>query len=213
LLLVQYVKNMNYAVRDSYNAPKEMAMNVERHIVGGPRILQSLFKDKIVTAEVATMSARLLLGALAACGREVKKITTRSPLSILLALLLALAIFLAPYRSVGAQSQDVKVIEITAKKYEFSPSPVHVQRGTKVQLMITATDHDHGFRIAKVPDGALPNGKDGLILASAQDCWELKKGETTAIEFLAQSPGTYTFKCCHTCGVGHGRMKGQIVVD
>jgi heme/copper-type cytochrome/quinol oxidase subunit 2 len=33
------------------------------------------------------------------------------------------------------------------------------------------------------------------------------------IEFLAQTPGTYTFKCCHTCGLGHRGMKGQIIVE
>jgi heme/copper-type cytochrome/quinol oxidase subunit 2 len=30
---------------------------------------------------------------------------------------------------------------------------------------------------------------------------------------LAQTAGNYTFKCCHTCGLGHRGMKGQIVVD
>ena len=32
------------------------------------------------------------------------------------------------------------------------------------------------------------------------------------IEFVAQSLGTYSFKCCHTCGLGHKGMKGQIIV-
>jgi heme/copper-type cytochrome/quinol oxidase subunit 2 len=41
-----------------------------------------------------------------------------------------------------------------AKKYEYSNSPVHVKVGTKVQLKITAMDHDHGFKIASTPDGA-----------------------------------------------------------
>jgi len=36
--------------------------------------------------------------------------------------------------SVQAQDQQVSVIELTAKKYEYSPSPVHVKAGTKVQL-------------------------------------------------------------------------------
>ena len=142
-----------------------------------------------------------------------KKTAKRSHLSILTASLLTLAIFLSLSRPVRAQNQDVLVIEITAKKYEYSNSPVHVKIGTKVQLKITATDRDHGFKISAVPDGAVPNGAGGLIFTSAQDCWQLKKGETTTIEFLAQTPGTYTFRCCHTCGLGHKGMKGQIVVD
>jgi heme/copper-type cytochrome/quinol oxidase subunit 2 len=142
-----------------------------------------------------------------------KKFAKRSALCILSASLLALGMFLSLSRSLGAQKQEVQVIEITAKKYEYSISPVHVKAGTKVQLNITATDHDHGFKIGSVPDGAMAKDTAGLIFTSAQDCWQLKKGERTTIDFLAQTPGTYTFRCCHTCGLGHKGMKGEIVVD
>jgi len=125
----------------------------------------------------------------------------------------ALALCLAQPIPVVAEDQKAQVIEVIAKKYEYSSSPVHVKIGTKVQLKITATDHDHGFKISAVPDGGLPNGAAGLIFSSAQDCWQLKKGETTTIEFLAPMAGTYTFKCCHTCGLGHRGMKGQIIVE
>ncbi|MCU1315526.1 MAG: cbaB 1 [Candidatus Acidoferrum typicum] len=142
-----------------------------------------------------------------------KKIAQRSPSPILPASLLGLAMWLSLSTSVGAQDQDVQVIEIKAKKYEYSRSPVHVKFGTKVQLKFTASDHDHGFKIAAVSDASAPNGTPGLVFTSAQDCWQLKKGETTIIEFLAQTPGTYTFQCCHTCGLGHKSMKGQIIVE
>ena len=142
-----------------------------------------------------------------------KKIAKRFPLCIVPKSLLGLAIILSLSGSVRAQGQAAQVIEVMAKKYEYSSSPVHVKVGTKVQLKITATDHDHGFKISTVPDGALPNGADGLVFSAAQDCWQLKKGETTTIEFLARTPGTYTFKCCHTCGFGHKNMKSQIIVE
>ena len=142
-----------------------------------------------------------------------KKIVKYLPLSIARDSLLGVAIFLSLSGPVRAQVQGTQVIEITAKKYEYSISPVHVKAGTKVQLKITATDHDHGFKIGTVPDGAMPKDTAGLIFSSAQDCWQLKKGETTTIEFLAQTPGTYTFKCCHTCGFGHKGMKGQVIVE
>ena len=74
---------------------------------------------------------------------SMKKIVKSSPLCILPASLLALGMFLSLARFVQAQNQDVLVIEITARKYEYSISPVHVRLGTKVQLKITATDHDH----------------------------------------------------------------------
>ena len=142
-----------------------------------------------------------------------KKTVIRTLLSIVGALVLAPTIFSPQSRTVLAEEQNVQVIELTAKKYEYSSSPVHMKAGTKVQLKITATDHDHGFKIGAVPDGAEASGTGGLVFTSPQDCWQLKKGETTTIEFLAQTPGTYTFKCCHTCGLGHRGMKGQIVVD
>ena len=126
---------------------------------------------------------------------------------------LGIVVFCLSGSRTSAQNQDAQVIEVTAKKYEYSPSPIHVKRGMKVQLKITATDHDHGFKIATFPDGAAQSGTPGLVFAAAQDCWQLKKGETTTIEFLAQTADTYTFRCCHTCGVGHRGMKGELVVD
>jgi heme/copper-type cytochrome/quinol oxidase subunit 2 len=141
------------------------------------------------------------------------KFAKRSPLFIVSAALLALGLSLSLPEFTGANGQDVRVIEITAKKYEYSNSPIHLKAGTKVQLKITAIDHDHGFKIGSVPDGASSNGKAGLVFASEQECWQLKKGETTMIEFVAQTPGTYSFKCCHTCGLGHKGMKGQIIVE
>jgi heme/copper-type cytochrome/quinol oxidase subunit 2 len=111
------------------------------------------------------------------------------------------------------QNQDLQVITVTAEKYQYSPAPIHVMVGAKVQLKITATDHDHGFKIDTLPDGTAPGGTPGLIFVSAQDCWQLKKKETTTIDFLAKTRGTYTFRCCHTCGIGHRGMNGQIVVD
>ena len=142
-----------------------------------------------------------------------KRIAIRALLSTLSAFSVALAFCVPQPSPVVAQDQKVHVIELIAKKYEYSPSPVHVKTGTRVRLKITAVDHDHGFKIAVDPDGAKPTGKAGLVFASPQDCWQLKKGETTTIEFLAEASGTYSFKCCHTCGLGHRGMKGQVVAD
>ena len=137
----------------------------------------------------------------------------RSRLRLLSMSLLGFALSFSIPGPVRAQTQELQVIEITAKKYEYSGSPIHVKLGSKVQLKINATDHDHGFKIALAPDGGTHGGNPGLVFTSEQDCWFLKKGEMTIIEFLAQTPGTYTFKCCHTCGPGHKGMKGQVIVD
>ena len=139
-------------------------------------------------------------------------IAVRYILAPLSAFPVGLAMCLLQPEAPPAQEQKKQVIELSAKKYEYSRSPLHIKVGAKILLNITATDHDHGFKIAVVPDGAESSG-GGLLFTSPQDCWQLKKGETTAIGFVAQTPGTYTFKCCHSCGLGHRGMKGQIIVE
>ncbi len=61
-----------------------------------------------------------------------KKIAKRFLLSIVPKSLLRLAIFLSLSGSVRAQVQAAQLIEVTAKKYEYSNSPFHANMGTKV---------------------------------------------------------------------------------
>ena len=87
-------------------------------------------------------------------------------------------------------------IQVTAKKYEFSPNPIRVKKGEPVKLIITATDHDHGFS-----------------LEAFHIKQKLKKGEPTTSEFTPDKAGTFPFKCSVFCGMGHGGMKGALVVE
>jgi cytochrome c oxidase subunit 2 len=109
--------------------------------------------------------------------------------------------------------QEVQVIEVFAKKYEYSPSPIRVKRGVKVQLRITSLDKTHGFKINLSPEGSEKKSEPGLVFSSNVDCFELEKGVPTVVEFVARTPGTYSFHCCNRCGIGHGGMKGQLVVE
>ena len=117
-------------------------------------------------------------------------------------------------RLTSQAAQEVQVIEMTAKKYEYSPSPLRVKRGAKVQLRITALDRTHGFKISLSPDGSEQKSDLGLIVSSNNDdCFKLEKGIPAVVEFVARTPGTYSFHCCNRCGIGHGGMKGQMVVE
>ena len=87
-------------------------------------------------------------------------------------------------------------ITMTAKKYEFDPSSVRVKSGDHVKLMITALDKEHGFKLE--------------MLHINQ---KLPKGEPVTVEFTAPQPGMYPFECSHFCGLGHGKMKGALIVE
>ena len=104
---------------------------------------------------------------------------------------------------------------MTTIKYEFLPSQVHVKLGMKVQLKITAIDRDHGFTIVRDPVGDDSFPHSGLVFASTPGGHgrRLKKRKETMIEFVASAPGTYNFSCSLACGLHHGRMNGQLIVD
>jgi heme/copper-type cytochrome/quinol oxidase subunit 2 len=52
-----------------------------------------------------------------------------------------------------------------------------------------------------------------LTPPAPKDCYRLEKGQQVSVTIEAKTPGTYTFKCCVHCGLGHGGMKGQLIVD
>ena len=108
---------------------------------------------------------------------------------------------------------QVKVIEMTAKKYDYTPSEIRVKKGTRVQLRVRAIDRTHGFKIALYPEGAGESGAPGLKFDPQQDNWKLTENEERIIEFVAERAGNYPFKCSVFCGMGHRGMKGVLIVE
>ena len=87
-------------------------------------------------------------------------------------------------------------LQIAAKKYEFNPSVITVKKDEHVRLIITASDHDHGFKL----DAFKMNQR-------------LKKGEPATVDFIADKAGEFPFQCSVVCGLGHHKMKGKVVVE
>ncbi len=97
---------------------------------------------------------------------------------------------------VAQQQTPAREIKMTAMKYEFNPEEVRVKQGERVRLLITATDRDHGIEIKEL----------GIKT-------RLVEGKETAVEFPADKPGEYEFKCSVRCGWRHGSMKGKLIVE
>ena len=93
-------------------------------------------------------------------------------------------------------TQGIHEIQITLKKYEFSPGSLHVKKGERVKLIMAAVDHDHGFKL----DAFGVNQK-------------VSKGTTATVEFTADKSGSFQFRCSTVCGLGHRGMKGILVVQ
>ncbi len=89
-----------------------------------------------------------------------------------------------------------QTVDMTARRYKFTPDEIHVKAGTLVTLRITALDGTHGFKL-----GAFGIDED------------LEKNEQKTVTFFAAQAGRYDFKCSHFCGIGHFSMNGTIIVE
>ena len=92
--------------------------------------------------------------------------------------------------------RGVHEIQVTLRKYEFSPGLLRVKKGEHVKLIMAAVDHDHGFKL----DDFDINQK-------------IPKGTTVVVEFIPDKAGTFQFRCSSVCGIGHRGMKGTLVVE
>ncbi len=122
--------------------------------------------------------------------------TKKVKLGILVTAGLMSIVALAQNPPAAANPADVIEIKMTAKKYEFEPAVITVKKGQTVRLLITSLDRNHGIEIK------------GYGINQ-----EIPKGQTATVEFLADKPGTFPFKCSVRCGFGHGRMKGELIVQ
>ncbi|HEY6274250.1 MAG TPA: cupredoxin domain-containing protein [Terriglobales bacterium] len=117
-------------------------------------------------------------------------------LSALFVLFISASFVVRPAPIAAQNAGQVHEIQMTAKKYEFSPNPIRVKKGERVRLIITATDRDHGIKI------------EAFNVEQ-----KLKKGVPIMVEFTADKAGTFPFKCSVHCGLGHGGMKGTLIVE
>lgn len=87
-------------------------------------------------------------------------------------------------------------IEITARRFTYSPDVVTLKQGETVLLVLKSEDVSHGLRIREL----------GL---------DLKASKTKAAEklFTPQKAGDFVGHCSVFCGSKHGSMKITFHVD
>jgi cytochrome c oxidase subunit 2 len=103
---------------------------------------------------------------------------------------------ITPQSPLPPPPSSIRTIEITARKWDFSPGTISVKKGETVKLMITSEDVTHGFSLPEF-------GIDET----------LKPGEIVEVEFTPDKTGSFTFRCSVFCGTGHGGMKGTLIVE
>jgi cytochrome c oxidase subunit 2 len=112
------------------------------------------------------------------------------------ALPVMLAAFLTASLARRAQADDVPVVEITAKRFAFSPDKITLKKGQTVKLRLHSEDVTHGFflRPLKLDE-------------------EIPAGQTAEVTVTPETAGTFTTICDHFCGANHGNMNMTIVVE
>ncbi len=107
--------------------------------------------------------------------------------------LLGLLLIAAP---AAARADEPQVVEITAKRFQFTPNQITLKKGQPVILRLRSDDVTHGFYLK-------PLGIDATVEA----------GKTTDVPVTPKAAGKFTAICDHFCGSGHGNMKMTIVVE
>lgn len=88
-----------------------------------------------------------------------------------------------------------RVVEIVAKRFEFTPKELTLTAGEPVTLRLRSEDVVHGF-----------------FLRALKVDTEVQPGKTTEITVTPEKAGTFTAICHHYCGSGHGGMKMKVIV-
>ena len=88
-----------------------------------------------------------------------------------------------------------RVIELTARRFNYTPNEIALKAGERVVIAIRSIDFVHGMN--------LPDLKMRL---------DLVPGRITKLELQPMTPGVIDFVCDNFCGDGHEDMHGRFVV-
>ena len=108
------------------------------------------------------------------------------------------------------------IITLEAKKYQYSPSRIKVNKGDTIIFKPTSLDVTHGFLLDGY-DLEFTIKQEGIVFLKYK--WEDDDGSTKIdwdkvdeIELLADKAGKFSFRCIHICGNLHPFMTGELIV-
>ncbi|RZI43892.1 cytochrome c oxidase subunit II [Herbaspirillum sp. HC18] len=99
---------------------------------------------------------------------------------------------LAPF--LGAQPEE-RVIKVIAKRFDYTPSEIHLKKGMPVTLELTSLDVVMGFN---APDFGVRS--------------DVLPGAVSRVRFTPDKVGRFVFQCDIFCGAGHEEMAGVMIV-
>lgn len=103
-------------------------------------------------------------------------------------LLVALFMAVSPWQR-HAPAQNNSTVEVTARRFGFSPAELTLKRGQPVTLILTSQDVAHGLSFRDL----------GVDIRA-------DKGKSTARTFTPEKLGDFVGHCSVFCGSGHGSM-------
>ncbi len=131
-------------------------------------------------------------------------------LSLAVAVAVPLSIRLMPHET------NKHYVSLKAEKYGYSPSRIVVNKGDTIVFKPTSLDVTHGFQLDEYPLEFIIKPKG---LAYLKYNWQDDEGKiqtdwdkVSEIEFVADKPGKFTFRCSQTCGNLHPFMTGELIV-
>ena len=89
-----------------------------------------------------------------------------------------------------------RTLTLDATQFEFTPGRLTVNQGDRVVFRLTASDVVHGFYL------------DGYGLER-----RIEPGVQQRIEFVADQPGKFRYRCSVSCGPLHPFMIGELIVS
>ncbi len=95
-----------------------------------------------------------------------------------------------------ANADSPRVVQITAKRFAFSPDTITLKKGETVTLRLHSEDVTHGFFMRKLKIDE-----------------EIPAGGTKDVTITPDAAGSFTTICDHFCGANHGNMVMKIVVE